>query len=424
MFTLLVGGAVRLRRPRDPATLHFLWLSAAFFGLLTFSFSGRLDRLDWVFYWADVVAILALPPLFLDFTRVFPERRRGTPHSRFDRLVSTVTYAPAVVLGLARVVAVARSSADAAEFVRISETLDRLELLYLAVCFIGGLLVLTRALARTRSTIVRRQLKWIAWGTALGAGPFALGYALPYARGAEPSLPWQLSAIPLSLIPLAYASAIVRYRLRDIEVIIKRALVFATIVAVIVAMFFGLFAAAQRMFPSQVDGQNWIFALLGTLVALLLAPPGEGLRSDDARSGLLPGSVRLPARAGGLCARLEQRPRSGQPGQAAGVARRGDAGRGSDGDSDGPRRRRAVRRHALTRPRDARVRFSYVRRPWASCWPMDSRSRSTTRQPSPATPPRTSTPGATRASSISCRACRRRGPPPCWRWGSSTAPSR
>ena len=272
MFTLLVGGAVRLRRPRDPATLHFLWLSAAFFGLLTFSFSGRLDRLDWVFYWADVVAILALPPLFLDFTRVFPERRRGTPRSRFDRLVSTVTYAPAVVLGLARVVAVARSSADAAEFVRVSETLDRLELLYLAVCFIGGLLVLTRALARTRSTIVRRQLKWIAWGTALGAGPFALGYALPYARGAEPSLPWQLSAIPLSLIPLAYASAIVRYRLRDIEVIIKRALVFATIVAVIVAMFFGLFAAAERMFPSQVDGQNWIFALLGTLVALLLAP--------------------------------------------------------------------------------------------------------------------------------------------------------
>ena len=201
---------------------------------------------------------------------MFPERRRT--RSRLHRATSIVTYAPAVILGLTRVVAVARSSADAAEFVRISEALDRLELLYLAVCFIGGVLVLTRALTRARSTIVRRQLKWIAWGTALGAGPFALGYALPYARGVEPSLPWQLSAIPLSLIPLAYASAIVRYRLRDIEVIIKRAVVFATIVAVIVAMFFGLFAAAQRMFPSQVNGQNWVFALLGTLIALLLAP--------------------------------------------------------------------------------------------------------------------------------------------------------
>ena len=43
----------------------------------------------------------------------------------------------------------------------------------------------------------RRQLQWIAWGTAVGAGTFALGYALPYALGVEPSLPMELSAIPL-----------------------------------------------------------------------------------------------------------------------------------------------------------------------------------------------------------------------------------
>ena len=76
IFTLLVGGAVRLRRPRDPATLHFFWLAVAFFGVFTFSFSGRLDRLDWVFFWADEVSILALPPMFLHFTLVFPERPR------------------------------------------------------------------------------------------------------------------------------------------------------------------------------------------------------------------------------------------------------------------------------------------------------------------------------------------------------------
>ena len=76
IFTLLIGGAVRLLRPRDPATLHFFWLSVAFFGLFTFSFSGRLDRLDWIFYWGDVISILLLPALFLHFALVFPERRR------------------------------------------------------------------------------------------------------------------------------------------------------------------------------------------------------------------------------------------------------------------------------------------------------------------------------------------------------------
>ena len=74
LFTLVVGAAVRVRRPRDPATLHFFWLCVAFFGAFTFSFNGPLDRLDWVFYWGDAVAQALLPPLLLHFMLVFPER--------------------------------------------------------------------------------------------------------------------------------------------------------------------------------------------------------------------------------------------------------------------------------------------------------------------------------------------------------------
>ena len=74
IFSLLVGASVRLRRPDHQATLHFFWLCIAFFGVLAFSFSGRLDTLDRVFYWGDVVAMLMLPPLFLHFALMFPER--------------------------------------------------------------------------------------------------------------------------------------------------------------------------------------------------------------------------------------------------------------------------------------------------------------------------------------------------------------
>src|SRR5688572_9230389 len=97
IFTLLVGGAVRLRRPRDPATLHFFWLAVAFFGVFTFSFSGRLDHLDWVFYWADAISILALPPMFLHFTQVFPERRHHWSLGPLARAAVVVLYLPALV---------------------------------------------------------------------------------------------------------------------------------------------------------------------------------------------------------------------------------------------------------------------------------------------------------------------------------------
>ena len=74
LFTLLVGAAVRVRRPRDQATLHFFWLCVAFFGAFTFSFNGPFDRLDWVFYWGDAIATPLLAPLLLHFMLVFPER--------------------------------------------------------------------------------------------------------------------------------------------------------------------------------------------------------------------------------------------------------------------------------------------------------------------------------------------------------------
>jgi PAS domain S-box-containing protein len=274
IFTLLVGGAVRLRRPRDPATLHFFWLSVAFFGVFTFSFSGRLDRLDWIFYWGDVASILLLAPLFLHFTIVFPERSRRWMAGATARTLIPLIYVPAALLGSARVVALARSGSDATLFVAVIEAVDRLELAYLAVCFVGGLIALTRALAEVHSLTGRRQLRWIAWGTALGATPFALGYALPYAAGVEPSLPMRLSAIPLGFIPLAYASAIVRYRLMDVEVIVKRALVYTAALAAIVAIYVVLLQGLERVFLDRdTDDHSWIIAMLVTLVAVLLVPP-------------------------------------------------------------------------------------------------------------------------------------------------------
>jgi two-component system NtrC family sensor kinase len=272
VFTLLVGGAVRLRRPRDPATLHFFWLAVAFFGVFTFSFSGRLDRLDWVFYWADAISILALPPLFLHFTMVFPERPRRWSSGTGYALV-LAAYAPAVVLGVARIAAVLRSATDAASFVTTTALLERLEFFYLATCLIGGLGFLVRALSQVSTITARRQLRWIAWGTALGAGTFATGYALPYALGVEPSLPMEFSAIPLSLIPLAYASAIVRYRLLDVEVIVKRAMVFAAALAAMVVIYAVLLEAVERVFLRGNPANQWVLAFLATLVAVLLTPP-------------------------------------------------------------------------------------------------------------------------------------------------------
>ena len=270
--TLLVGGAVRVRCPGDPATLHFFWLSVTSFGLFTFSFSGRLDRLDWIFYWGDAISILLLPALFFHFALVFPERSRTSSLGPAGRLFVPMVYAPVLAMGIARVVALLRSGVDARYFIGVLEVLDRLEYVYLATCFGGGLFVLVRALAEVRSITARRQLRWIAWGSALGMTPFALGYALPWAIGVEPSLSMQLTAIPLGIVPLAYASAIVRYRLTDVEVIVKRALVYAAAPAAVGVIYVVLLQGFDRVVSEGSSSHNWVLAVVVTVIALLLAP--------------------------------------------------------------------------------------------------------------------------------------------------------
>ena len=275
IFTLLVGGAVRLRRPRDPATLHFFWLSVAFFGVFTFSFSGRLDRLDWVFYWADAMSMLLLPPLFLHFTLVFPERPARWTAGPIGRVIVPRAY----VAGARAWIAPRRRAGAQRRRCRplrraCSSVLDRVEFLYLAVCLIGGLAGLVRALAAgARRSPARRQLRWIAWGTALGARPSRSATRCRSRSAWMPSLPMELSAIPLGLIPLAYASAIVRYRLMDIEVIVKRALVYAAALARSWRFTPCCCKACSASGVKGDDQHDWIIAFLATLVALLLAPP-------------------------------------------------------------------------------------------------------------------------------------------------------
>jgi PAS domain S-box-containing protein len=273
IFTLLVGAAVRARRPDDQATLHFFWLCVAFFGVLTFSFSGRLDRVDWAFYWSDVVALLLLPPLFLHFALVFPERPHHEGYAvHLSRWLPAV-YLPAAVLGCTRVLALVRAAIDPDYFVRLVGLLDRLEMLYLAVFLTAGLIVLLRALTRSGSVTCKRQRRWIGWGTALGAMPFALGYAVPFALGVEPSLPMELSAVPLGFIPVAFASAIVRYRLMDVEIILKRLLVYTAAVAASIAIFVAILRTSGGSFIQSETDQRWVIAFLATIVVILLAKP-------------------------------------------------------------------------------------------------------------------------------------------------------
>src|SRR5215471_2056098 len=273
IFSLLVGASVRVRRPDHQATLHFFWLTVAFFGAMAFSFTGKLDALDWTFYWGDLTAQLLLPPLFLHFALVFPDRPDAWVRSDRGRMLVPLMYLPALLLGASSVAAVAYGAGHGKVMTYLVSLVDKGQLLYLAFSLVAGFAIMVRALRRVRSVTARRQLRWIVWGTGLGSIPFALGYAVPFALGFTPLRGFEFTALLLGLIPLAFASAIVRYRLMDVEVIIKRALVYGAALAAIAAIYAVLLWAAGSIFNQDPGQRNPVIALLATLVVVSLSRP-------------------------------------------------------------------------------------------------------------------------------------------------------
>lgn len=268
IFGLLVGASVRLRRPNDPATLHFFWLTVAFFGVFAFTPTGEYTRTDYVFSWANDLAMVLLPPLFLHFALVFPERPNAWVRTEAGRRLVVTSYLPALVLAVTRLHAMQWLPGDAMAR-RLGHVQDA-ELVYLSACLLGGLTLMIRALGRLRSVTARRQLRWIVWGSGIGAVPFVLTYAIPFLLGVD--VPYgEYSGLLLGSIPLAFASAIVRYRLMDVEVIIKRALVISAVGLVLVVIYQGTLEIVRLLQP-QAHSENSFWALFATLVVVLVAP--------------------------------------------------------------------------------------------------------------------------------------------------------
>ena len=270
ILTIIVGASVRLRRPHDQATLHFFWLTVAFFGALAFTASGRYDQLDYFFDWADLVARLLLPPLFFHFALVFPDRPDAWVRSPAGRWTAFALYVPAAVLGGARVALVAGAFKGSATTVWLGR-IEWCAYLYLGVCLIGGLALMTMALRRLRSVTAKRQLRWIVWGSAVGAVPFVTVYIVPLLIGAVPSYA-EYSAVLLGCVPLSFASALVRYRLMDIEVIIKRVLLVAAVAVLLAGIYGGTLWVVALVLGTNNDRSSF-WALLATLVVALVAPP-------------------------------------------------------------------------------------------------------------------------------------------------------
>lgn len=168
---------------------------------------------------------------------------------------------------------------------------DLLDAVLSVTLFVVLFASVTSLLIRLRRSVgdERQQIKWLLYAAAALPGWFVVN---PLLSAAYPGL---LGLVALGLvdtfllagIPIAIGTAIFKYRLYDIDVIINRTLVYGSLTGVLAVLYFGGVTATQAVFgglTGQDDPPQLVIVASTLAIAALFSPLRRGIqRAVDRR---------------------------------------------------------------------------------------------------------------------------------------------
>jgi len=268
----LLGCFVFWHRPEDPAARVFLVICLAVALQRcgeVLSFQPSLIVRGWPFWLylsMDQLSWWLMLSAGLHFTLIFPMKKNILARHATPVLGLVYGAFPAVGIG-----ALALGPA-------MSQGLFRLYRANHLSALAGGLVALglfLHSFRTTRQPLARAQLRWLAWALGVSLLPALALYSLPAILNTRRLLPEELILMLFLLIPLSMAFSIVRYRLWDIDVIIRRSLVYGALTALLTGLYVVLVTVLQRL-SQALTGQTSTLALaLSTLVIALFLQPAR-----------------------------------------------------------------------------------------------------------------------------------------------------
>jgi hypothetical protein len=137
----------------------------------------------------------------------------------------------------------------------------------------------TYSYRRVSTPAQRRQTKWVVFGTTLavaGTFPFQVPVDLSLVGGDTPLGLLLLKtgfALSFLLLPISISVAVLRSHLFDIDVLINRTLVYGSITAMLIGLYFGGIVVLQRLFVVLAGGKSTLAVVASTLLIAALFNP-------------------------------------------------------------------------------------------------------------------------------------------------------
>ncbi|MDM7922109.1 MAG: ATP-binding protein [Pyrinomonadaceae bacterium] len=234
---------------RSPFVLHFATLCLAAFVFHAYQPLRLEQDFDLAVALLDDLAFAFFIPLFLHFCLRYPVRSEVVDAQPWK---TYVLYVPAISIGTAVLVFTLlphllpeslgiQMNLFAAAYKIYPAINQALLYHFVAGISIGSALLLWRFLTN-KQALVRQRLKWAMWGTIVSIIPvIGVVIARRFVYLPDDTFTVALTTLPLGLIPLSFGHSVVRYRLMDVDVVVRRALVYA-MTTLAIAMMIGALA--------------------------------------------------------------------------------------------------------------------------------------------------------------------------------------
>lgn len=270
----LIGLFVFLRRPEDRAARIFFILCVLF--LLFFVCRLRPASYWWIDHFVQntgTVSLFLLPAVFLHFFLIFPRPKQldfakpdewtGEPPPRWkEKLQEFLSASPTLFYVLYAIPPlwflydVFRQFRE--EPVAILSGAPLSSWVMLGDYLVLGLISLAHSAFTLPDARERRQAFHVFVGTILGTAPFVLlGIVLPSAFNNDDYVFYGI--VPMILIPLTFAYAIVRFQMMNIRLVVRRTFLYAATTAILFGLYAFAIATANIVFAGSKLSSSPLF---------------------------------------------------------------------------------------------------------------------------------------------------------------------
>jgi hypothetical protein len=210
----------------------------------------------------------ALAPSLTLLALAYPVRKR--PLRRFPRLLPAALYGGFAMLVAAIVLLIMATRDPSPGASLIAAALGASLFLFVATT----LTCLVHNFLTVRDTVTRAHLRWLAFGFGIGLVlPIVLSVVLSLLGISPIDERGRWVGASLFILPLSLTIGMVRYRLFDIDVIIRRTTSYAIITGLLALVYFASIVGLQSVFGRLTDFDSTPAVVLSTLLIAALFLP-------------------------------------------------------------------------------------------------------------------------------------------------------